>query len=78
MEILIDEGKLAAVNRNSEEEHPMNNLSRETNVSRVNEDCISQISEEIKFLKVTKKLFFEFRRTESRILGALSKLSEIL
>ena len=39
------------------------------------EEYITQVSEEIKW-RVTKKLSQEFNRTESRILGALSKLDE--
>ena len=41
------------------------------------QDCISQVSEEIEG-RVTKKLSKEFSKTESRILGALSKLDEFL
>ena len=41
------------------------------------EDYITQVSEEIE-RRVTKKLSQEFSRTESRILGALSKLDEFL
>ena len=41
------------------------------------QDNISQVSEEIEG-RVTKKLSEEFSRTESRILGALSKLDEFL
>ena len=41
------------------------------------QDCISQVSEEIEG-RVTKKFSKEFSRTESRILGALSKLDEFL
>ena len=41
------------------------------------QDYISQVSEEIEG-SVTKKLSREFSRTESRILGALSKLVEFL
>ena len=41
------------------------------------QDCISQVSEEIEG-RVTKKLSKEFNKTESRILGALSKLDEFL
>ena len=40
-------------------------------------DYISQVSEEIE-VRVTKKLSKEFSKTESRILGALSKLDEFL
>ena len=41
------------------------------------QDYISEVSEEIEG-RVTKKLSKEFSRTESRILGALSKLDEFL
>ena len=41
------------------------------------QDYISQVSEEIEG-RVTKKLSKEFSNTESRILGALSKLDELL
>ena len=41
------------------------------------QDYISQVSEEIEE-RVTKKLSKEFSKTESRILGALSKLDELL
>ena len=41
------------------------------------QDYISQVSEEIE-RRVTKKLSKEFNKTESRILGALSKLDEFL
>ena len=41
------------------------------------QDCISQVSEEIEG-RVTKKLSEEFSKTESSILGALSKLDEFL
>ena len=41
------------------------------------QEYISQVSEEIEE-RVTKKLSKEFNLTESRILGALSKLDEFL
>ena len=41
------------------------------------QDYISQVSEEIEG-RVTKKLTKEFSKTESRILGALSKLDDLL
>ena len=41
------------------------------------QEYISQVSEEIEG-RVTKELSKEFSRTESRILGALSKLDEFL
>ena len=46
-------------------------------VPELPQDYISQVSEEIEG-RVTKKLSKEFSKTESRILGALSKLDEFL
>ena len=77
MATLRNKRKLAAVTRETQEEHPRNCQSRNTSVSRINEEYITQISEEIEG-RVTKKLSQEFSRTESRILGALSKLDEFL
>ena len=69
--------KLAAVTRETEEEHPTSGQSRNTSVPRINEEYIRQISE-VSEGRFTKKLSQEFGRTESRILGALSKLDEFL
>ena len=77
MATLRSNRKLAAVTRETQEEHPRNGKSRNTSVPRINEEHITQISEEIQG-RVTKKLSQEFSRTESRILGALSKLDEFL
>ena len=55
----------------------MNGQSRNTSVPRINEEYITQVSEEIEG-RVSKKLSQEFSRTESRILGALTKLDEFL
>ena len=68
--------KLAAVTRETQEEHPRNDQSRNTSVPRINEQYITQVSEKIEG-RVTKKLSQDFSRTESRILGALSKLDEL-
>ena len=53
--------------------------SRAQNVldPELTQDYISQVSEEIEG-RVTKKFSKEFSKTESRILGALSKLDELL
>ena len=75
MATLRNKRKLAAVTRETQEEHPRNGQSRNTSVPRINKDYITQVSEEIEG-KVTKKLSHEFSRTDSRILGALSKLDE--
>ena len=72
-----NERKLAAVTTETQEECPRNGQSRNTSVPRINEDYITQVSEEIEG-RVAKKLSQEFSRTESRILGALSKLDEFL
>ena len=68
---------LAAVTRETQEENTRNGQSRNTSVPRINEEYITQVSEQIEG-RVTKKLSQEFSRTESRILGALSKLDEFL
>ena len=77
MATLRNKRKLAAVTRETQEEHPGNDQSRNTSVPRINEEYITHVSEQIKG-RVTKKLSQEYSRTESRILGALSKLDECL
>ena len=69
--------KLAAVTRETQEEHPRNGQSRNASVPRSKKEYITQVSEAIEG-RVTKKLSQEFSRTESRMLGALSKLDENL
>ena len=71
--------KLAAVLRETPEGSRSSRSSRAQNVldTESAQDYISQVSEEIE-VRVTKKLSKEFRKTESRILGALSKLVEFL
>ena len=54
-----------------------NSQSQNTLDPEMAQEHISQVSEEIEG-RVTKKLSEEFSRTESRILGALSKLDEFL
>ena len=68
---------MAAVTTETQEKNPRNGQSRNTSVPRINEEYITQISEEIEG-RVSKKLSQEFSRTESRILGALTKLDEFL
>ena len=77
MATLRNKRKLAAVTRETQEENPRNGQSRNTSVHRINEEYITQISEEIEG-RVSKKLSQEFSRTESRILGALTNLDEFL
>ena len=74
---LRNKRKLAAVTGETQEEHPRNGQSRKTSVPRIKEEKITQVSKEIEG-RVTKKLFQEFSRTESRFLGALSKSEEYL
>ena len=68
--------KLAAVSRETPEG---SRSSRAQNVldPELTQDYISQVSEEIKG-RVANKLSKEFSKTESRIVGALSKLGEFL
>ena len=76
MATLRNKTKLAAVSR----ETPESTRSGRTQSildPELTQDYISQVSEEIEG-RVTKKLSKEFSRTESRILGALSKLDEFL
>ena len=77
MATLRNKRKLAAVTRETLEEHPRNGQSQNTSVPRNNEEYIIHVSEEIEG-RVTKKLSQEFSRTESCILLALSKLNEFL
>ena len=77
MATLRNKRKLAAVTREIQEKNPRNGQSRNRSVPRINEEYITQVSEEIEG-RITEKLSQEFSRTESRILGALSKLDELL
>ena len=77
MATLRNKRKLAAVTRETQEEHPRNGQSRSTSVPRINEEYITHVSKQIEG-RVTKKLSQQFSRTESRILGSLSKLDEFL
>ena len=77
MATLRNKRKLAAVTRETQEENLGNGQSRNTSVPRINEEYITKVSEQIES-RVTKKLSQEFSRTESRILGTLSKLDEFL
>ena len=76
MATLRNKRKLAAVSRETPEG---SRSSRAQNVldAESAQDYISQVSEEI-VGRVTKKLSKEFSKTESHILGALSKIDELL
>ena len=67
--------KLAALNKENCEEHPRSNLAQNSNAPRLQEDYITQVSEEIEG-RVTKRLSKEFNRTENHILGALARLDD--
>ena len=76
MATLRNNRKLAAVSRETPE--GSRSSRRQTVLDpELTQDYISQGSEEIEG-RVTKNLSKEFRKTESRILGALSKLDEFL
>ena len=68
--------KLAAMARETHE-YPKNNQSLNSPAPGITEEYIALVSEEIEG-RITKKLSQEFNRTESRLLGALSKLDEFL
>ena len=73
MATLRNKRKLAAVSR----ETPEGSRGGSVLDPELTQDYISQVSEEIEW-RVTKKLSKEFNKTESRILGGLSKLDEFL
>ena len=76
MATLRNERKLAAISRKTPES---TRSGRTQNIldPELTQEYISQVCEEIEG-RVTKKLSKDFSRTESRILGALSKLDEFL
>ena len=76
MATLRNKRKLAAVARETPDG---SRSSRAQNVldTESAQENVSQVSEEIEG-RVTKKLSKEFSKTESRVLGALSKLDELL
>ena len=76
MATLRNKRKLSAVSRETPEG---SRSGRGQNVldPELTQEYISQVSEEIEG-RVTKKLSKEYNKTESRILGALSKLDEFL
>ena len=76
MATLRKERKLAAVSIETLDSS-IGSSGRNVLDPELTQDYISQVSEEIEG-RVTKKLSEEFNKTESRILGALSKLDEFL
>ena len=77
MATLRNRRNFAALTKENCEEHPKSNLAQNSKVLGSQEDSIIQVSEEIEGA-VTKKLSQEFSTTESRILGALSRLDDFL
>ena len=77
MATLRSKRKLAALNKEKCEEHPRSNFAQNSIVFRSQEDYITQVFDEIEG-RVRMKLSQEFSRTESRILGALSRLDDFL
>ena len=77
MATLRNKKKLRADTRETQEYQPGNGRSRNVSVRRVNENYITQVSDENEG-KDSQNLSQEFSRTESPILGALSKLDEFL
>ena len=76
MATLRNKRKLAAVSRETPES-TRSGRAQSILDPELTQDYISQVSEVIEG-RVTKKLSKEFSRTESRFLGALSKLDEFL
>ena len=76
MATLGNKRKVAVVPRETHES-TRNSRGQNTLDPESTQDYISQVSEEIEG-RLTEKLSKEFSRTESRILGALSKLDEFL
>ena len=76
MATLWNKRKVAAVSRETQKS-VRNSQSQNTFVPGMTEEYITQVLEKIEG-RVTKKLSQEFSRTESRILGALSKFDEFL
>ena len=76
MATLRNKRKLAAVTTETQEEHPRNGQSPNAFVRRINEEYITQVSEEIEG-RVSIKMSQLFSRTESCILCALSKLDVV-
>ena len=77
MATLRNKRKLAAVSRETPDESTRSGRTQNMLDPELTQDYISQVSEETEG-RVTKKLSKEFSRTESRILGALSRLDEFL
>ena len=69
MATIKNKRKLAAINGDSQEEHAEDNLSPSKIGHRVDEKCITPVSEKIE-RRIIKKLSYECSRTKSQITGA--------
>ena len=76
MATLRNKRKLAAVSKETPE-NARNSQSENTLDPEMAQRCYSKVSEEIEG-RVNRKLSTEFSRTQTRILGALSKFDEFL
>ena len=77
MATLRSNRKITALTKENHEERPRSNQARDTNVPRSQEDYITEVAEEIEG-RLTKKMSKVFNRTESHILGNLSRLDEFI
>ena len=68
---------MAGLNREIREEYPTSNLAQNSNVPRLQEDYITQVSEKIE-RRVTKFMSQEFSRAENCKLGAPAQIDEFL
>ena len=77
MVTLRNNRKIAATKKDNQEESSKSNQLWNTIFPGIQEEYITQMSEEVE-RRLTKILSHELSRTESRILGALSKLDEFI
>ena len=69
--------EIGSYGKRETQEYRRNNQSQNSSASGITDEYIAHVFEEIEG-RVTKKLSLEFSRTESRVLGALSKLDDFL
>ena len=77
MATLRNKKKLTALNKKNSQKHPRSNLRDNSSVDRSQEDYIYQFLEKNK-RRVTKKLPQEFSNMKNRLLGAISRLDDII
>ena len=76
MASLRNKRRLETMSRKTQVENSRNGQSRNMSVRRISEEYITQVLEEIEG-RVTNELSQEFSKTESLVLGTLSKLDEL-